>query len=92
MPLQLKKPLIFLDIEATGLNITRDRLVEISLLKLQANGQEERKTWRVNPEMPIPPKISKLIHITDEEVAELPVFKKVAHEIHAFMGGADLAG
>ena len=92
MDLHLKKALVFLDIEATGLNVTADRMVEIGLLKLHPNGTEERKHWQMNPEIPIPPKISKLIGISDEDVAKKPLFKAIAKEVLQFIGPADLAG
>ena len=92
MLLQLKKPLIFLDIESTGLSITKDRLIDISLMKLHIDGREERKNFRVNPGIPIPEKIVELIHITDADVADAPPFKTIAHELHNFMAGADLSG
>ncbi len=92
MQLQLKKPLIFLDIEATGLSVTKDRIVEISLMKKHPDEREERKNWRINPGIPIPEKIVELIHITNEDVANSPSFKEVAHDVHNFMLGADLSG
>ncbi len=92
MLLQLKKPLIFLDIEATGLSVTKDRIVEISLMKLHPDGREERRNWRINPGIPIPEKIVDLIHISNEDVASSPSFKEVAHDIHSFMLGSDLSG
>lgn len=92
MELQLKKPIVFLDIEATGLNLTKDRLVEVGLLKLHPNKTEERKSWRVNPEIPIPDKIVKIISITNEDVKDKPLFKQIAREVLNFIGSADLAG
>ena len=92
MLLQLKKPIIFLDIEATGLSVTKDRIVEISLMKKHPDEREERRNWRINPVIPIPEKIVELIHITNEDVANCPSFKDVAHEVHTFMIGADLSG
>src|ERR1044071_8191787 len=92
MNLNLKKPLVFLDIEATGLHHTKDRIVEVGLLRLQPDGTEEKKVWRVNPEIPIPDKISEIIGITNEDVKDKPVFKSVGAEILSFIGAADLAG
>jgi DNA polymerase-3 subunit epsilon len=92
LKLQLKKQLVFLDVEATGLNLTKDRLIEIGLLKLNIDNTQERKTWRFNPEMPIPADISKLIGITDEDLKDKPLFKSSAKEILNFIGSADLGG
>jgi DNA polymerase-3 subunit epsilon len=92
MKLQLKKPLVFLDIEATGLNLTKDRLVEIGLLKLHPDGRQERKGWRVNPGIPIPNEISRIIGITDTDLEGKPYFKQIAHELLTFIGQSDLAG
>jgi DNA polymerase-3 subunit epsilon len=92
MLLQLKKPLVFLDIEATGLSVTKDRIVEVSMIKLHPDGKEEKKNWRVNPGIPIPEKIVELIHISNEDVAGLPAFKAVGRDIYNFMSGCDLSG
>jgi DNA polymerase-3 subunit epsilon len=92
MNLQLKKPLVFLDIEATGLSLTKDRLVELAVMKLHPDGKQEHKSWRVNPGIPMPEDISKIIGIKDSDLADKPPFKTVAHEILNFIGSADLAG
>ena len=68
MELNLRNPLIFFDLETTGVNITKDRIVEISYIKVFPNGQEQEKTIRVNPGMPIPPEATAIHHITDEDV------------------------
>jgi DNA polymerase-3 subunit epsilon len=90
--INLRKPLVFIDIESTGLNIINDRLIEISALKLHIDGSTEIKSWRVNPTIPIPLKIQKLIHIADEDVSSLPIFKHYAFEINAFLIGCDISG
>lgn len=92
MNIKLNKPLIFLDIEATGLNVSSDRIVEISLLKLKTDYSTEIKNARVNPGIPIPIKVSKIHGIYDADVKELPLFKDVAGELLRFIGNADLAG
>ncbi len=92
MKLQLKKQIVFLDIESTGLNLTKDRIVEIGLLKINADHSQERKIWRFNPELPIPEEITKIIGIKDEDVADKPLFKNGAKELQHFIGSADLAG
>ncbi len=82
----------FFDIEATGVNISTDRIVEISILKILPSGREELKTWKINPTIPIP-KESSLIHgIYDEDIKDAPTFKEVARELHQFLNDADLAG
>lgn len=92
MKLQLKKQIVFLDIESTGLNLTKDRIVEIGLLKINADHSQERKIWRFNPEIPIPEEITNIIGIKDEDVADKPLFKNGAKELQNFIGSADLAG
>ena len=92
MKLQLKKQIVFLDIESTGLNLTKDRIVEIGLLKINTDHSQERKIWRFNPEIPIPEEITAIIGIRDEDVADKPFFKNLARELQNFIGSADLAG
>ncbi len=92
MQLNLTKPICFFDLETTGINITNDRVVEISILKVFPNGSEESKTWLVNPEMPIPAEVSAIHGITDERVANEPTFKELAKEIHTMVKDSDLAG
>ncbi|MBW7847668.1 MAG: 3'-5' exonuclease [Bacteroidales bacterium] len=92
MQLQLKRPLAFFDLETTGLNITTDRLIEISVLRVQPDGREEQKTWRVNPGIPIPPQSSAIHKITDADVQNLPTFREIGREVAQFLLGCDLAG
>ncbi|SFJ07075.1 3'-5' exonuclease [Olleya namhaensis] len=92
MSLNLTKPICFFDLETTGINITSDRVVEISILKVFPNGNKESKTWLVNPEMPIPALVSAIHGVTDERVANEPTFKQLAPEISAMIKDADLAG
>ncbi len=89
--LQLKKPLAFLDIEATGANVATDRIVEIAIVKYLPDGNRTVKRKIINPQIPIPPAISEIHGITDEMVQHAPVFKAVAHEIKQFLDGCDLA-
>jgi DNA polymerase III subunit epsilon len=92
MVLNLKNPIIFFDLEATGIDVAVDRIVEITFLKIYPNGQEEIKTFRVNPGMPIPPKATAIHGITDEDVKDAPLFSAVARTVaHAFEG-CDFAG
>ncbi len=92
MKLNLKIPLCFFDLETTGINITQDRIIEIAVIKVLANGEVIRKSNLVNPTVPISPE-STLIHgITDEDVADKPTFKEIAKEYVKFFEGADMAG
>ena len=92
MRLQLTRPLVFFDLETTGVNVATDRIVEISLVKQFPNGNKESKTWRVNPEMPIPQEATAVHHITDEDVADMPPFRELAPQVVAYIDGCDLAG
>ncbi|HHT23822.1 MAG TPA: 3'-5' exonuclease [Bacteroidales bacterium] len=92
MKLNLKNPIVFFDLETTGTNTVTDRIVEISYLKVSPNGREESKTIRINPGMPIPPEVSAIHGIYDEDVADCPTFKEVAKEIARDIEGCDLAG
>ena len=92
MQINLTKPIIFLDIEATGLTIGLDRIVEICLLKVNVDNSTEIKTMRINPEMPIPEKVSGIHGIYDKDVANAPTFKQAAPELLKFIANCDLAG
>ena len=92
MKLNLRKPLIFFDLETTGLNIMTDRIIEIAYLKVYPNGNEESKKLRINPEMPIPAESTKIHGIADEDVRDCPIFKQVAQSIANDFKGCDIAG
>ena len=92
MELSLTRPLCFFDLETTGVNVAKDRVVEISILKIFPNGNKESKTWLVNPEMPIPPQTTAVHGITDEKVANEPTFKQLSKDIYSMIKGSDLAG
>ncbi|RZA03301.1 MAG: 3'-5' exonuclease [Sphingobacteriaceae bacterium] len=92
MKLNLKRPLAFFDLEATGVNIGIDRIVEISIIKLHPDGLEEVKTWRVHPEMSIPLEASLIHGIYDEHIKDEPVFKHIAESVAEFLADSDLAG
>ncbi len=92
MRLNLKNPLVFFDLETTGIDITKDRIVEISYVKVFPNGKEESKTMRINPERPIPPESTDIHGITDDDVKDCPTFKAVAKTLAAQIEGCDLAG
>jgi DNA polymerase-3 subunit epsilon len=90
--LQLRKPLAFIDLETTGVNIATDRIVEIAIVKINPNGTRQVKRKIINPEMPIPEAASDVHGITNEMVKDAPTFKQVAHEIKQFLEGCDIAG
>src|ERR1700722_10646896 len=92
MKLNLKRPLAFFDIESTGTNVALDGIVELSVIKLNPDGSEEVKTWRINPGMPIPLESSIVHGIYDEDIKNEPFFKEKAAEIASFMDNSDLAG
>ena len=92
MKLKLTRPIIFFDIEATGLNISTDRIVELCLIKIYPNGNEETQTLRFNPGIPISPEATAVNGIHDEDVAECPFFKEKAKDIAHLMEGCDIAG
>jgi len=90
--LNLRRPIAFIDLETTGINISADRIVEISVLKINPNGSEEWMISRINPEMPIPPKSTAIHGITDADVTDAPKFREIAKNLAAFLEGTDLAG
>ena len=92
MILNLTRPLAFFDLETTGTNVASDRIVEISILKVQPDGSKEIKTKRINPTIPIPPQSSEIHGIYDEDVANEPTFKNIAKSLADFLKGCDLAG
>ena len=92
MKLNLKKPIVFFDLETTGVNIGTDRIVEISILKVFPNGNKESKTWLVNPEIEIPQNSTDIHGITNEQVVAEPTFKELASQVSALIAGCDLAG
>ena len=92
MNLNLTKPIIFFDLETTGVNIATDRIVEISILKVFPNGNKESKTWLVNPEIEIPAEASAIHGITNEKVVMEPTFKELAVTVNDMIYDCDLAG
>lgn len=92
MQLNLKKPICFFDLETTGTNVARDRIVEIAILKVFPNGNKESYTWRVNPEIPIPEESSAIHGITDHMVANEPTFKELAPKVYSIIKDSDLGG
>ncbi len=92
MQLKLKNPIVFLDLETTGINIVTDRIVEIAMIKVNVDGSEEEKLLRINPEVPIPIESSVIHGIYDEDVKDAPTFKEVAKTLAQFLEGCDLGG
>ncbi len=90
--LQLKKPLAFIDLETTGVNLGTDRIVEIAIVKILTDGTKSVKRKLINPGMPIPKASSDIHGITDEMVKDAPSFKQVAQEIKQMLDGCDFAG
>lgn len=92
MELNLKRPLVFFDIESTGLDVASDRIVEISCVKVFPDGHEEVKTRRINPTIPIPPETTAIHHITDDDVKDCTTFKQIAKGMAQWLGDSDIAG
>jgi DNA polymerase III subunit epsilon len=92
MELKLTRPICFFDLETTGIEVAKDRIVEISIFKVFPNGNKESKTWLVNPTIPIPAATTAVHGITNEKVANEPTFKELATQIHNMIKDSDLAG
>ena len=92
MKLNLKKPIAFFDLETTGVDVSKDRIVEIAIVKVNPNQSTETKTMRINPTIPIPKEASKIHGIYDEDIKDAPTFKQIAKDIVKFIEGCDLAG
>jgi DNA polymerase-3 subunit epsilon len=92
MKLKLTRPLAIFDIEATGLNISKDRIVEIAIIKVHPSRLEETFTTRINPEMEIPAEVTEIHGISQEEIKDSPTFEEIAPRLIEFIGDADLAG
>jgi len=92
MHLNLTKPICLFDLETTGVNITYDRVVEISILKVFPDGKEERKTWVVNPGIPIPKEVTAIHGISDADIVDKPLFNEIAKDVYAMIKDSDLGG
>lgn len=92
MKLHLTRPIIFFDLETTGVHITRDHIVEISILKVHPDGEQETKTRRINPGIPIPAEATAVHGITDADVADCPTFAQVAQSLYNWIDGCDVGG
>ena len=92
MKLNLSRPIIFFDLETTGTDIMRDRIVEISMIKVMPDGSDIQRTVRVNPGCPIPAEATAIHHITDADVADKPAFREIAPALAESFAGCDIAG
>jgi len=92
MKLELTKPIVFFDLETTGVNVAKDRIVEIGMIKVSPDGTEETLTMKINPTIPIPAESSSIHGIFDADVANSPTFEQKAQDIFDFIGNADLGG
>lgn len=92
MKLNLSRPIIFFDLETTGTDIMRDRIVEISMIKVMPDGSDIQRTVRVNPGCPIPAEAIAIHHITDADVADKPAFREIAPALAESFAGCDIAG
>lgn len=92
MKLNLKRPIVFFDLETTGVDTAKDRIVEISMIKIMPDGEEIVKTRRLNPEMPIPAEATAVHGITDEDVKDEPTFTQIAKSLAQFIQGCDFGG
>lgn len=92
MPLKLNRPLAFFDLETTGLNVGSDRIIEISILRINTNDSRDSKTLRINPQIPIAVEATAVHGIKDEDVKDKPTFKEVAPSILKFIENCDFAG
>ena len=92
MELKLNRPICFFDLETTGIDVSKDRIVEIAVVKIYPNGNKESKTWLVNPTIPIPSQTTAIHGISDEKVANEPTFKELAPHVFNMIKDSDLAG
>ena len=92
MQLNLNRPICFFDLETTGVSITLDKIVEISILKVFPGGNDKKKTWLVNPEIPISPQATAIHGITNEKVSDKPIFKSIAKDVYSWIKDSDLGG
>lgn len=90
--MKITKPLVIFDLETTGTWVTKDKIVEIGMIKLMPDGSRADYIKRVNPGIPIPANVQRIINISDEDVKDAPFFKDIAKEVLEFIGDADLGG
>ncbi|MFI3282577.1 MAG: exonuclease domain-containing protein [Rikenellaceae bacterium] len=92
MKLNLKRPIIFFDLETTGVDTSRDRIVELSMIKIMPDGEKVIKTRRINPQMAIPESSTAIHGISDEDVKDCPTFSQIAKSLEQFIAGCDFGG
>lgn len=92
MPLQVARPIAFIDLETTGVNLSTDRIIEIAIVKIMPDGTRINKRKLINPEMPIPAQSTEIHGITDAMVKDAPTFRSVANELKQFIELCDLGG
>ena len=92
MKLNISRPLVVFDLEATGLDLVRDRIIQLSYIKVMPNGEEIRENLLINPCKPIPPEVTELTGISNDDVKDAPTFKDVATQLSEKMSGCDFAG
>ncbi len=92
MNLTLKRPLVFFDLEATGISTSKDRIVEMCLIKVHPDGTEDVRNERINPQMPIPSEVSEIHGIYDKDVKDKPTFKDLAKDLNKYFENCDFAG
>jgi DNA polymerase-3 subunit epsilon len=92
MKLNLQKPLVIFDLETTGLDLVKDRVIQISYIKIFPDGKEERGNYLINPEKPIPSVVEELTGIKNEDVKDKPTFKQLAQTLNQIFSGSDIAG
>jgi DNA polymerase-3 subunit epsilon len=92
MSLQLIRPIAFIDLETTGVNLSTDRIVEIAMIKILPDGTRQVKRKLINPQMPIPAETTAIHGITDEMVKDAPTFKQAGNELKQFIENCDMGG
>ena len=92
MKLNLKRPIVFFDLETTGVDTAKDRIVEVSMIKIMPDGEEIVRTRRINPQMHIPEQATAIHGITDDDVKDCPTFAQVAKSMAQFIDGCDFGG
>ena len=90
--LALKRPIVFFDLETTGTDHAKDRIVELAFIKLMPDGKIDKIVKRVNPGIPIPPESSAIHGITDDDVKDCKTFKQIAHDLYEWIKGCDMGG
>ncbi len=88
----LKRPIVFFDLETTGTDHVKDRIVELAFIKLMPDGKKEKYVKKINPTIPIPPESTHFHGITDNDIKDCPTFKQIAHELYDWMKGCDMGG